>query len=286
MSLLCLLAPQASRAQDPSLFRVLARATEYVHALESRLFGVVMEEQYRQRSWSPGAGRFAGEYQRVTLRSDYLLVRLEDSDRFYGFRDVFEVNGRSVRDREQRLATLFLDETSTAGQRARGIMNDSARYNIGDVIRNTNTPTFALLFLEEDNRPRFEFERVDEASPSLGLDLPAHAGEVWVIEYEEVWPTTIVTGRDGRNLPSHGRFWIDPASGAVLATELALDSADVDSLVVVKYDVDEGLGDVVPVEMRERYENHQGQSTVDGTATYSRFRQFLVQVEEAAPVRN
>ena len=122
-------------AQEPSLPRVLARATEYVEALHAQLSGVVMEERYRQRASSPGFGRLgADSYERVTLRSDYLLVRPEGSERYFGFRDVFEANGSRVRDREERLTQLFLGGTLTEDRQVQGILTDSARYDTGDGV--------------------------------------------------------------------------------------------------------------------------------------------------------
>ena len=53
----------------------------------------------------------------------------------------------------------------------------------------------------------------------------------------------------------------------------------------VEYEVEPSIGLLVPVVMRERYEIRRDQSRVDGEATYSRFRQFQVKVDEKlAPV--
>jgi hypothetical protein len=272
-------------AQEPSLPQVLARATEYVEALHAQLSGVVMEERYRQRASSPGFGFGNDSYERVTLRSDYLLVRPEGSERYFGFRDVFEANGSRVRDREERLTQLFLDGRSTVDRRVQGILTDSARYNVGDIQRNTNTPTLALLFLRQSYKPRFEFERVRDRSPSLGIDEP-DGDDIWVIAYRETWPTTVIRRRRGGNLPAEGRYWIDPRTGRVPVTELVLEDEGLESLVTVRYERPEELDHLVPVEMRERYNNRRSGSRVEGTATYSRFRRFQVVVEESAPFRD
>ena len=284
---LALVSAFPGRAQEPSLPRVLARATEHVEELHAQLSGVVMEERYQQRASSPGFGRFGTDsYERVTLRSDYLLVRPEGSERYFGFRDVFEANGSRVRDRDERLTQLFLDGSSTLDRRVRGILTDSARYNVGDIQRNTNTPTLALLFLRQSYKPRFEFERVSDRSPSLGIDEPDRRTGVWVIAYRETWPTSVIRRRRGGNLPARGRYWIEPATGRVLVTELVLEDDDVDSLVTVRYEQPEELAHLVPVEMRERYNNQRSGSRVEGTATYGRFRRFQVVVEESAPFRD
>ena len=63
------------------------------------------------------------------------------------FRDVFEADGRAVRDRQDRLTSLFLSGT-TAGaiEQARRIMDEGSRYNIGGGTRNINVPTLALMY--------------------------------------------------------------------------------------------------------------------------------------------
>ena len=87
--------------QELTLLEVLSRSTESVNRLHVQLQGVVMEERYEQRVSSRGTGGFGGfqsdGYERITLRSDYLLVQPEGAERHFGFRDVFETDGRPVR---------------------------------------------------------------------------------------------------------------------------------------------------------------------------------------------
>ena len=281
----------AGQAGQPRLVDVLVRATAHVDRLGEQLSGTVAEERYRQRATVPGAGGggFFGDRSAIvrrTLRSDYLLVRPRNAGWYYGFRDVFEVDGQPVRDREQRLAELFLNPSATTDMQIRGIVRDSSRYNIGDVRRNFNVPTLALLFLHSGYKPRFDFERAADDAPRLGLDRPEGTGAVWVVAYRETWPTTLIRGRERRNLPAGGRFWIEPATGRVLASELTVADAEIEATIAVRYRADDGLGHLAPVEMRERYENRRQGSRVDGTATYTGFRRFQVQVSESAPFRD
>lgn len=279
-------------SQEPGLRQVLVRATDHVAALSRQLSGTVAEERYEQLATTPatsGLSGFAGDTAdtlRRSLRSDYLLVQPTDSDRYYGFRDVFEVDGRPVRDREARLAELFLDPTASAEQQIYGILAESARYNIGAVERNFNTPTLALLFLRDSYKSRFTFERVGDASPRLGIEVSDPPPDVWVIGYAESWPTTVIRGRNRENLPAKGRFWIEASTGRVLVSELVLDSSEVEVTITVRYDADARLGHLVPAEMRERYENRRMRSSVEGTARYSHFRRFQVQVDESEPFRD
>lgn len=289
---LLLALPATGYAQAPELAELLVLAGDYVTRFSETMSGAVAEERYDQSTTlpaAPGTSRFpseAGERIRRRLRSDYLLVRPVGADRYYGFRDVFEVDGRPVRDREQRLSELFLSPSASANAQIQGILRDSARYNIGDVRRNFNVPTLALLFLAPEYRPRFRFERVADDEPSLGLERPAVEAELWVVEYREEWPTTLIRGRGRSNLPAAGRFWIEFGTGRVLASEITVEDSELRAVIAVRYALDAGLGHLAPAEMRERYENRRQRSRVDGTATYSGFRRFQVQVTESEPFRD
>ena len=290
VALVCLALGTPLVAQDaPSLGPLLARATEYVDEFYDQLSGTVAEERYEQRM-RPGAGAFGrsrtNNNGRRVLRSDFLLVRPEGEEQYYGFRDVFEVDGQPVRDRQDRLTRLFLDTSASADRQIQGIRNDSARYNIGDVERNINTPTLALLLLRSQHKPRVEFARSTDRSPGLGLDEPEGSGDLLVVEFEEAWGRTLVSGRDGRNLPAAGRFWIEPDTGRVLATELRIDDDTLSATINVLYAAVDTMDHLVPIEMREQYDSRESGSRVDGTATYSSFRRFQVEVEESAPFRD
>jgi hypothetical protein len=88
-----------------------------------------------------------------------------------------------------------------------------------------------------------------------------------------------------KDLPSKGRFWIDPATGRVLMSELSVENRNLRATIDVSYQSEPLLGLLVPIEMRERYEIRRDGSRVDGTATYGRFRQFQVKVDETlAPI--
>ena len=141
-----------------------------------------------------------------------------------------------------------------------------------------------MLVLDPVFQVRFKFARTDEFSPELefGTALSDDSTEVWVLEYEEVQPHTLVRGRDNKDLPIRGRFWIEPRDGRVLASEMIAKDSEVDATLDVRYQGEARLGQFVPVEMRERYHDRYG-SQVDGTATYSNFRRFQVNVEEALP---
>jgi len=281
------------RAQEASLEVVLARAAEHVTEFRRQLSGIVAEESYEQRATTLSANTFNRfpEYrkERRTLRSDFLLVQPTGEERYIEFRDVFEVNGRPVRDRQERLTRLFLDRSARAASQIQNIITESARYNIGDIQRTLNTPTLAQLFLLPSNQPRVKFSReTDDTSTALerGWGQSTGPAGLWVIAFEEILTDTLIRGQGGKDMPSQGRFWIEPEAGRVLVTEILVEDREVRATIDVRYEADPAMGNLVPVEMRERYQNLRNGSRVDGTATYSRFRRFQVQVEETSPVRN
>ncbi len=277
---------QAQQEADvPTLASVLAAAGQYVTEFRDRLSGIVAEERYRQRASSrtQGAGRFGtSQVQRRELRSDFLLVQPEGADRLVEYRDVFEVDGRPVRDRQERLAGLFLNSSRSAQSQMDAIAIESARYNIGAITRTLNTPTVALILLYPDIQPHVTFSRTTDRTPSLDLQMeePGHSTDVWVVEFAEHGAQTLVRGPRGTFLPAEGRFWIEATSGAVVASELIVEAPDVSALIDVRYVLDPGVGVRVPDEMRERYRDRAG-DRVEGTATYGNFRRFLVQAEES-----
>jgi len=286
--------PPARPAAD-SVHDVLERAAAYVRDFQGRLAGVVAEERYVQQvkytvpsypiGGVPRAG--GGQDARRVLTSDLLLVKPVGADRWVQFRDVFEVDGKPVHDRSERLVRLFLEPTGSSARQVEQIVAESSRYNIGAVQRTINVPVLALLILDAAHAQRFHFERSNDRKPKLGGEPKSAADEdLWVIEYDEVRSGTMIRTTNNRDLPSHGRFWIDAPTGRVVASELVANDTFLRGTIDVTYQLEPALDLFVPVEMRERYEVRKDSSRVDGTATYSKFRQFQVKVDEKiAPVK-
>lgn len=262
---------------EVSLERILARAADYVAAFQQQLSGIVAEESYLQEVRS---ARVVGPTRRA-LKSDFLLVRPERMDRYVEFRDVFDVDGQPVRDRQERLTKLFLDPSAADGPQMESIIRESARYNIGNVDRTLNTPMLSLGFLLGAYQPRFQFTRAVDRRPDVAARFEKTfraTPEMYVIEFSETMPETLIRTPSGADFPARGRFWIDPVTGAVLMTELLMSRADLIGIVNVSYQSEPLLGFRVPVAMRERYE--AGGQRLEGTATYGRFRQFQVRTNE------
>jgi len=262
--------------EPPTLDDVLARAAAYVARFDRTLSSLVAEERYEQMLTpaSLAAGRLRSgapaDAQRRVLRSDFLLVRSEGSAEWVPFRDVFEVDGSAIRDREDRLMALFVKAPHDFLEQARRISTESSRYNIGPVIRTVNVPTLPLRFLEGSNIRRMMFDKVGETR----VDGTA----VWEIRFAEISVPTLVRTTNDRDLPAQGTFWIEPASGAVARAQIRLRTDDLRSEISVAYTPNEAIGVRLPLELKERYRSPD--FDIVGTATYGRIRQFRVTTEE------
>jgi hypothetical protein len=294
-------------AQQASLRTVLENAAQYVADFQLQLGGIVAEERYLQEVIPPDPsvsvgitintpgrpGRGVGTTPTRTyreLRSDLLLVYPSGANRWVQFRDVFEMDGSLIRDRNDRLVNLFLSPSASTPSQVQRIQDESSRYNIGNLERTINVPVLPLMFLQADLQPRFEFNRVLDARTSsekaVPQDVPdsdnfAVPPQAMEVAYRENAKGTLVRTTASRDLPAHGRFWIEPASGRVLVSELILDDPFVFGTVHVAYTFNRELDAMVPVEMREYYALRSSGVRINGSASYTRFRRFQVKVDES-----
>jgi hypothetical protein len=274
------LAGPAAASQPESLATVLARAAAYVADFHRQLSTIVAEERYVQDWKAIQGGRHPAStaLQHRELVSDVVLVKPPGAAAWMTYRDVFEVNGASVRDRRERLPQLFRDDSPSTDERIRSILDESSQYNIGDIQRNLNTPVYTLLFLEAANQPRFKWTRTTDRSLATVPSESETPGafrvttEIWIVAYDEKQPGTMTRTTDHKDFPARGRFWIDPATGRVLMSELLMQNRQIKATIDVSFQSEPLLGLLVPIEMRERYEGRLNGSLIEGHATYGRFR--------------
>ena len=262
-----------SAARELEAERLLARAADYVSGYQREYSMLVAEERYVQRTRT----------EQQTLRSDLLLVRPPGLDAWVSFRDVFEVNGRPVRDREDRLKRLFLDGSPEALKQLAAIKEESSRLNIGPVERNINVPLFALKFLEAANLARCRFAAAGTKEVA-GVSATR-------MTFQEIAKPTLVRLDMAQDIAATGWFLVDPFSGAVVGTMLQLVLPNNNTIIEfnVRYERDASLGLWVPVEMTEAYlvrgTTMERRAVLDARAEYSRFRRFQVTSETETKVK-
>jgi len=269
---------------------VLDRAGWYLESFVDEFENVVAEETYSQDSsqalptFSPVLGGRGGgggalppspsdtlRARHRDLRSDFLFVKSPDTAALVPFRDVIQVDGIVVRDREARLAKLFLTTNTNTMELAEQIRVEGARYNLGNMRSTLGNPVLALGVLQRSYQPRFRF--------SLGKDDRSFGPGVAVVDYQELQSPAMIRGEAGLDLPAHGRLWIDATTGRVLKSELQVEQPAVRAAITTTFQTDERSGIAVPFDMRERYTFANG-NRVNTVAHYGRFRRFDVSANE------
>ena len=243
---------------------VLDRLDSFLTGYEEQLSNVVAEETYRQ-SVEHGSTEHRSTTTR-TLRSDFALTLTAGSRRWVGYRDTFEVDGKPVRDRDERLQRLLSDG---AVAQAAAIATQNARFNLGQYLvnRNINVPTFALELMSPRMRDRMRVRRTGAGT------LDGRSG--WLIEFRERSRRTFVRTPDGGDQPSRVVAHSDMQTGEVLQTVLTWER--VKGSITVSYGRAAGIPVPVPIRMAERYEALTGE-VITGEAVYARFRQFETSV--------
>ena len=279
----------APTAHTPELDAALAAAAAYLDQYEHRISAIGAEEAYEQVVTPlPGPvvgspiqlrqnaanGTTSAPITRKT-RANIMTISL-GARGWVAFRDVFELDGRPVRDRVERLSRILQNVTPDSLAQARQIAAESARYNLDPettrIDRTINVPMTALLFLRGANQDRSTFH-LGKSERVNGIDCVA-------LQFaERSAPRLIRTSDDA---PAQGTIWIDMANGGrVVKTELAMDSGGmrmsaVRSRTTVTYAPVDKLNLWVPVAMNETYEVTATRQTLTGRASYSDFREFKV----------
>jgi hypothetical protein len=195
------------------------------------------------------------------------------------YRDVRSVDGHAVRDRSARLEALFPEgQTPAANARALRILDESSRYNLGQ-RRTVNSPTLALTLLHPRNRKRSSFET---SGGGRKEGVPACK-----LLYEERKRPTLISNPDGEDVPARGAFWIEPGSGAVVASSLELKTPGHDPVLIeTSFRHEAALACWLPTEMKETYGGRAprpGSERLEAVARYSAWRRAHVEVEVIIP---
>jgi hypothetical protein len=255
--------PVALASQAAATGAVIDRTTGYVQSFIDRFANVVAEERYVQ-SADPAYTR--GERHRVLI-SDFLLVQPQGSTLYYQFRDVREVDGQAVPDRDRRLTELFLQPWATAISQAARIAADGARHNIVNV-GTINYPLQAMIVLQPRYRDRIELS-VGGRERVAGRDLRA-----LTFRERNRQDASFIFG----SVRASGQAWVDETTGMVMKTEIEFrrPGARFAHRVTTAFVEDAQLSLAVPAEMRDSYYA----PAMTGVATYGRFRTFQVRTAE------
>ena len=264
-------------ADEPNLKTVLGRAAAYAADYHQRFTVLVAEEHYVQRV---GPARPATPdnpsplplRQERLLTSDYILLHnFAGANSWVGIREVLEVDGIPVTTDRERLRAILEDTTQPLVSRIRALADQQAKYNLGDLYRTINVPTLPLEILLPDRQPRFKFKHRGSTT--------VHDRPVWIVSFEERDHPTIIRTPDGRDIEASGSFWIDPANGAVVRSELRtgqLPGRPLSTIILVSYTHNSRFDMLLPDDMNELYLT--GRTRIEGHATYSNYRRWEAEV--------
>jgi len=264
--------------QSVTVEEILPLAGKYVEQYGRALPAVLAQEDYQQVVLAGLRGPAPAASTRK-LRSDLLVI---DAGRlgWIAYRDVFEVDGHPVRERQERLSRLLAQPTPDSLQQARRIAAESARFNVNatgvKLDRTLNTPMVALLFLRPANQSRSTF-KLGKTSQIDGLTCVA-LGFI-----EQAKPRLIGSNAEAT---TQGTFWVDAATGVVVQSEMRIETVlsvqqFVRSRITVRYARVAKLDLWLPQSMDELYELHPSMQSITGHATYGEFRQFKVTTDES-----
>ena len=274
------------QAQDSTGVDVLVqRLGRYLVEYENQLSTVVAEERYRQSvvQLKPGAlSETAANtiFRTRTLESEVAFLRLPGNAEWFGVRHVHRVDGRRVDSEAARLLEILANPAIDHAAQIRAIVLASSRHNLS-VSRTTNMPTVPLELLHPKHRERFVF--------TLGGTTTIRRDRTQELRYRELKEPSLILDTKGSAMLAQGSVWVS-SNGRVLRVTLRLAHADQslrkgrtgDNELRVDFAVNEGLGIVVPHELREEFEIAGG-GRFQGHATYSNFRRFTTSARIVPP---
>jgi hypothetical protein len=237
------------------------RARVAAHALRfiTQLSDVVSEEEYDQR--------FTINKRKRQLKSDFMLVAYPGrKELVMMFRDVREVDGKAVRDKQDRITKLFLEPFNNAIRRAQDIQRDGLRLSVDN--GRLMDPLAVITYLQAQYQGGFRIA-LEDMAPSLGPDI------------REI-SLTPVPARGKIAKPA--RAWVSEGTGQVVKTELRSGFGARAEITTTTFGVDPVLNIHVPLEMKD--EIPRGNDDFIGTAKYSNFRRFEVRTEADVQMPN
>jgi len=243
----------------PSQKTVMARTTGCVARYTEELPRLVATETMTQQV-TRKLGHLIEVVQRRSV-AEFGWVALPGHFEAIGVRDVIEIDGRPVGSGRSRLVDLLHGPADGTWSQARAVLEEGARYNLAPGSRNFNLPTVAMYFLHPDRRTRFSWKRRSSAS-----------APVWELEFRERDRPTVIRTGEGQSVSSHGRVWLEAATGAIIRTDLELEFDKSAYALTTWFEHVAAMELVLPVRLDERYTRRDG--VVTGSATYTNYRRF------------
>jgi len=260
-------------AQQPTLEEVLAKAAQYVTAFADPSRALVCEEAYehtyyrRMMNTGGGSERVPQNTRRWVAEKVVMPTPTEEKAGFpwIEFRDIVSLDKKPARDGVSRLPKLLIEPKVPNLAEALQITKESTGTQVGRLERMVVLPRLLSVFLHAVNQPRFTF--------SKGGNRTIKGVKTVEAKFQEKGSPTILKSSSGQDAPSNGSFWIDPATGAVLASFLKNgDSSAVYDELTITYALDAATNLWLPASLGERMFDSEDEKEIDGKGTFTNWR--------------
>lgn len=230
----------ASSAQEVPLADGLARAADYVASYRSKISGVTLEEQLLLIELS-------GMRMRVPQRLASDLVFIDTGSGLMTLRDLFAIDTTPTRERQPRIINLLAEPTIKGWQRAQEYARQGAHYFLADVVWWGSDPAAVFRFIEPANQPLLTY-KLEGRKRVQGVQVMGIG-----FREKQARERKYLLGTPG-NAYCSGRFWIEPATGAIHQTELWVESPTETVRSQFTYALEPSLGVLLPREGTQTYD--------------------------------
>lgn len=257
--------------QVPDADAVRDRLDAYLLNYEPRLSELVAEELLIQRDAPSRDANVtaAPDTKNRRIVSEVAFISLPGGTGWLGLRRAVVLNGKELPDSGPPLGVLLTDGDQDDMDQARLLLAESARLNLG-LPRTTNLPNLPLEFLHPRNRRRFA-HRVDGTEKIRGANTTR-------MVFDETSSPTMIQRPEGGDMTSSVMAWVETDTGRLMRARVKTRDARIgvlpfDATVWVDFRMEEKLGLLVPVEMKEEFFAGRFREGT-GTARYTKYRRF------------
>ena len=234
------LAAGVSAWQQPSVDDLLKAGRSYLASYLPRVSGVLLDERYTILEVSGGRMQVPNR-----VSSDILLLNLNGTA--MSLRDAYAISGAKIREAEPRIQKLLGEVTQSRWDQALAYNDDTQKHFLAESVARLNDPLLILRFMSPDDPAKFTY-RVEGSKKLNGVETVG-------LRFTEIRRDGIKYVLDTRgNASVSGRFWIDPATGAIHQTDFSADSKTENARVTVVYAPVLPLNLLLPSKTIETYE--------------------------------
>jgi hypothetical protein len=256
---------------------VLKAAGDYLVEYSQRLSAVVAaEEEYMQRDTT-----------KITtirrLHSDVVLVGL-DRGNIDWFRDVFDIDARAVRPRDERLVKVFQRGplSNAMLEQASAFDKEGGPYYVSPTLRALDDPLLALRVLRRENQEKSVF--------TLDSVKMVDGRQIALLKFKTQDATSVLPAVP-RGATISGRLWLEAGTGTVRETDITVTGKTFMLSAATKYGLDQQLGLWLPVDVAHQVDIREAgtgsfsdmgggidglgsRQSLEGRARYSKFRRL------------